>query len=276
MKKLFWFLLLINPLYSCTPIDYNLSEYREQVLKIAEKKQFVRKIIETPSFSLTTFSRVTINADRLIIYLEGDGRSFDANGQLSNNPTPHQPLALELALLDCRSNVLYIARPGQYLSERKCHPKYWSSHRFSQAVVDATNEVIDEFKSSISKKEIKIELIGFSGGGGLALLVAAHRKDVFRIITVAGDLNHVAMSAYHKALPLTDSLNPINFAQKLKDIPQHHFVGKKDKVVPSSIAKSYLAANQDFESHQVFIHSIEATHHKGWLQKWPELILSID
>lgn len=267
--------IIFTIISACTPLTHeNTSEYRNQVLKTAQEKQFIRQSIPTHFFTLTVFSHVTQadNNDLLIVYLEGDGHSRDSEYALSKDPTPHQPLALQLALADPRMNIIYIARPGQYTPRSQdphCNSKYWSTHRFSQEVIDSTNEVINQFKN----KNKKIQLIGFSGGGGLAILVAAHRKDIHSIITIAGDLDHVAMTAYHKTLPLTGSLNPVAFSYCLSQIPQLHLVGKKDRIVPPSIAKGFLKASENGKL--VKMRLINASHHKGWLEQWPTLIREI-
>ncbi len=261
----------------CTPLTHeNISEYRNQVLQTAQEKQFIRQSIPTHFFTLTTFSHITkTQANKnnlLIVYLEGDGHSRDSEYALSNDPTPYQPLGLQLALADPREHVLYIARPGQYTPRSQdphCNSKYWSTHRFSQEVIDSTNAVIHQFK----KQNQKIQLIGFSGGGGLAILVAAHREDIHSIITVAGDLDHVAMTRYHKTLPLTHSFNPIAFASSLNTIPQLHLVGKKDVIVPSFIAKRFLKASENAEINVVKMQLMDAGHHTGWLAQWRPILL---
>lgn len=270
---------LVALLLSCTPINQNIRESTNQVLKIAEEKHFIRENIQTSFFKLATFSHITSKNDLLIIYLEGDGHSRNSKYELSTNPTPYKPLALQLALADPRPNIVYISRPGQYppTNHPLCDSKYWSSHRFSPEVIDAINITIDHFKNQLKNKNTKVQLIGFSGGGGLAVLAAAHRCDVKSIITIAGDLDLVAMSAYHQTAPLKGSLNPLDFATRLKHIPQTHLIGKKDKIVPPSIANSYLKATRDFEgkeSTKVQVQLIDAGHNMGWLEKWPDLILS--
>jgi hypothetical protein len=42
----------------------------------------------------------------------------------------------------------------------------------------------------------------------VASLVAARRHDVVRLVTVAGNLDHLAWTTLHGVSPLTGSLNP--------------------------------------------------------------------
>lgn len=271
--KIIFFIFLSVLLPACTTItEENKCEFRNQILTIAEKRNFSKKSLQTRFFQLTTFSHITqVNNPNLIIYLEGDGQSYNSKYQLSLDPTPYRPLSLQLALADGRSNIVYIARPGQYpLTSENCDPKYWSTHRFSTEVIQATNEAINYFKTQIAHPFPQIELIGFSGGGGLAVLLAAHRNDVKRIVTIAADLDIASMSSYHKTKPLKNSLNPIDFAPTLNHTPQYHFVGKKDRIVPCEIAKKYV---QQSQSPLVQMQLIQADHQNGWLEKWPSLLL---
>ena len=70
-------------------------------------------------------------------------------------------------------------------------------------------------------------------------MVAAQRDDVNALYSYAGNLDVVAWVAHHDITPLDGSLNPAAFAASLYDIPQVHYVGAKDKIVPPSIAYSY-------------------------------------
>jgi len=277
----------------CTALIQNNTKHRDEILQSAQKKNFKKQSIPTNFFTLTAFHKLDsdqanqanqknkIKNNLIIVYLEGDGHSRNSKYELSNDPTPYQPLALELALLDPRPNIIYMARPGQYTPralDTHCNSKYWSTHRFSQEVIDSTSEAIDHLLSNnkIKSSTYEIQLIGFSGGGGLAILVAAQRKDIHSIITVAGDLNIVAMSAYHRSIPLVGSLNPLAFASKVCHIPQLHLTGTRDTVVPSFIAKSYLKASEQAEkNHKITIKHLSASHQQGWVEKWPIIIAQL-
>ena len=81
-------------------------------------------------------------------------------------------------------------------------------------------------------KRYQFVLIGFSGGASVATLVAGQRKDVVRLITVAGDLNHALLNQHHGTTPLRGSLNPSEDVDLVRQIPQYHWCGEKDVVVP--------------------------------------------
>jgi pimeloyl-ACP methyl ester carboxylesterase len=189
-----------------------------------------------------------------------------------DDPTPLSPIGFQLALADPHPSVLYLARPCQLtrITERKdCHIKLWTSARFSSAVVNTTNKAIDRYiKSTISKKII---IIGYSGGGAVAALVAAFRNDIIGIVTVSGTLNHEAWTSHHKVTPLYGSLNPTNFSTELKEIPQFHFIGENDEVMPIKIAKSYVKSlGQNNKSKLLVLKNYN--HSCCWVKNWAKLL----
>ena len=117
----------------------------------------------------------------------------------------------------------------------RCSPKYWTSDRFAPAVIEATDRALDEAKELYGAKSLV--LIGYSGGGSVAVLTAARRRDVGGIITVAALLDHKTWSHAEGLAPLRGSLNPIDVADRVAEIPQAHFVGTDDDVVPPATSR---------------------------------------
>ena len=173
--------------------------------------------IDAGQFRLRAYHRgLHRDAARLHVYIEGDGHAWHRRHQLSSDPTPRDPVALRLAAKDKSPSVLYIARPCQYLDEselRDCDPKYWSSHRYSEAVVGAVDETITQLIESTNVSAVA--LFGYSGGGAIAALLAARRDDAVSLVTVAGNLDHVAWTSHHEVAPLSGSLNPADIATKI-------------------------------------------------------------
>ncbi|WP_417583822.1 alpha/beta hydrolase family protein [Nitrincola sp.] len=182
-----------------------------------------------------------VNADEtlLTLYLEGDGFAWVSRSQPSSDPTPRDPLALRLALAQASGNAVYLARPCQYINAANegCNPRYWTEARFAAEVIDATNIAIDTLKQHYNTSELV--LVGYSGGGAIAALVAARRTDVVRLVTVAGNLDHRAWTAHHRVAPLRASLNPADVAASLVDLPQTHYVGGLDRVIPLELAQRW-------------------------------------
>ncbi|MCX5679390.1 MAG: alpha/beta hydrolase [Candidatus Omnitrophica bacterium] len=238
---------------------------------IAGKAGFKKVYVKTADFTLMTYQRLKGPSKTIRLYIEGDGRAWETRTRLSDDPTPSNPVALKLAAADPSDNVIYVARPGQFTPEGagQCDPAYWSTRRFSAEVVEALNGVIKNLKTETGASDI--ELVGFSGGGALAVLVAAKRNDIISIRTIAGNLDHRALCEYHHVSPLDGSLNPIDYAPDIKHIPQRHFVGSKDKVVPAFIARSFVEREGDKNYDRVTIVE-DATHTKGWRERWKKLL----
>lgn len=189
----------------------------------------------------------------------------------SPDPTPTDPLALKLALAQPDGQAVYLARPCQFTGAETCPQKYWTEARFASEVVSAMNLALDQLKTRFSAKEI--QLVGYSGGGGIAALLAARRNDVSRLITVAGNLDHTAWTRLHRISPMTGSLNPADEAYRLRHIPQVHLVGGKDRNIPAEIARSFTRRGE-INSSAVRIFD-EHDHHCCWLEDWPRIYLSL-
>ncbi len=236
----------------------------------ARKNKFKKELVDGGKFIITTYSKITNpSSDDYVVYIEGDGFITRFGNSPSSNPTPRNHLALKLAVRDERENVIYVARPCQYTPMKmnpNCTPEYWTNKRFSEYCVDNINNVIN----SVAAKAKNIHLVGFSGGGGMAILVAAKNKKIKDITTVAGNLDIVGFVKYRKNTPLVGSLNPIDYVEKVKNIPQIHFVGSKDTVVPFFIADSFVRkSNSSCVKYKIINGN---SHEKGWVEVWRNLL----
>ncbi len=211
-------------------------------------------------------------ADRLHVYIEGDGRAFVNPWTPSSDPTPLNPMGLKLALADPAPSVLYLGRPCQYVtpdSWRNCTFEYWTTARYAPEVVEDMNTALDRGKALARAK--CLALAGFSGGGGLAVLLAARRDDVDAIVTVAGNLDHTTWTTWHALTPLKGSLNPADAAMAVADIAQTHFVGQADKVMPASVAQAYRKRLPEATPCRI-VPVPGAGHDFPWERVWPALL----
>jgi pimeloyl-ACP methyl ester carboxylesterase len=239
------------------------------VINTAQQHDFEATQYATRYFKLTAYQHLNApQAPVIHVYIEGDGNSWKTRYQLSHNPTPRQPLALRLAIQDPHPNVIYLARPCQYTPHDQdplCHAKFWSSHRYAPEVIASVNEVLDRYAGK------QFVLIGFSGGASVATLVAGQRQDVARLITVAGDLNHTLLNQYHQTTPLSGSLNPSDNIELVTKIPQCHWCGTHDRVVPCWTVEAFCKKANNPTGVQC--KSVrKATHHDKWEQLWPTLL----
>ncbi|MEQ8346323.1 MAG: hypothetical protein RIB84_23605 [Sneathiellaceae bacterium] len=225
-------------------------------------------------FVLRAFARFGRPAPPVLaVYVEGDGLAWESRTRLSADPTPRNPLGLRLAAADPAPSVAWIARPCQYLARLAdgagCPPAYWSEGRFAPEVVDALNRAVDGLKALAGTP--RVQLIGYSGGGGLAVLMAARRQDVASLITVAGNLDHRAWTAHHRVTPLLASLNPADAAAGLADLPQLHLSGAEDDVVPPAIAGLYRRQLPDTAPVALAVRPGYG-HDCCWARDWPATV----
>ena len=237
--------------------------------RIAGAAFMAERQIDAEPFALTAFERMHEKNAPATVYIEGDGVAWLSKRQRSLNPTPKNPVALHLASRDDSKNLVYLARPCQYSgmidTSTKCHDKYWTSHRFAPEVIDSFNRALDEIKQRY--KVTSFHLVGFSGGANLAGLLAAQRQDILSLRTVAGNMDHRLHSQIHEVSELKGSLNAVDYADALSNLPQHHFVGALDDVVPETIIKTY----QNQLSHlncSAYTVLPKATHEQGWVNDW--------
>lgn len=235
---------------------------------LAQSAGMTHSIIGTSGFALTAFVRRRDPQAPLVVYIEGDGLAWLSRSEPSPDPTPRTPVGLQLAVLDPAPNVLYLARPCQYTPfklDRRCHQDYWTGRRFAEEVIASMNEAIDVVLRAGGHG---VRLVGYSGGGAVAALIAARRGDVIDLRTVAGNLDHVALNRHHNVSPLKGSLNAADVASKLAGLPQLHLVGSRDKVVVPEVVESYAARAGDRRCIRI-LRAEGATHEDGWTEIWP-------
>ncbi len=91
------------------------------------------------------------------------------------------------------------------------------------------------------------------------------------LITVAGTLDHRFWTAHHEVSPLTGSLNPVDYAARLAAIPQTHFVGLEDEIVPLLVADAYMRALPSLDNARV-VPIPGYDHPCCWAKDWPALL----
>lgn len=250
---------------------------RNEALDLAARRQLRPGIIPAGTFDLFTLAPTRFTPGvPLSIYIEGDGFAWRDRYRLSDDPTPRNPVALKLAVADPGPNVVYIARPCQYVSgpnRRNCHPAYWSTARFAETVIAAIGTAIDAYAADSGTSGLR--LTGYSGGGAVAVLLAARRTDVLRVVTVAGVLDTDAWTRLDDSTPLVHSLNPADTAERIAGIPQLHLVGAEDKVVPPAVAQSFARRFPPDRRPEVRIVPGQG-HECCWAEGWPSLLARID
>ncbi len=285
MKKLkhIHFILMLSVLSTMTLAGcfFSKDTRTESTRRIAGPSFMLERREQAGLFDFLLYERIHNRGGVADIYIEGDDVDTGAD------PTPKNPVGLRMASRDKAKNVIYISRPCQYTGPNKtilgsvkdddnlCDVKYSTTHRFAPEVIHSYDQLLTSIKRRWGISAFR--LYGHSGGGALATLIASTRPDVLSLVTVAGNLDHRAYIAHiqtyvqSKAEPLRDSLNPVDVASKLVDLPQTHYVGSRDDVMPISALQSYLLAAGP--SNCIRAYSLENVDYmEGWDEVWPEIL----
>ncbi|MGV8842044.1 MAG: alpha/beta hydrolase [Pseudomonas sp.] len=201
---------------------------------------------------------------RIRIYLEGDGHAWATSSQPSLDPSPRHLLVAQLAFSDPLPS-LYLARPCQFVTSTRCHPAIWTNRRFGEEVLNSLDGALDRIKTRYRNQDF--ELIGYSGGGALALLLATRRDDVAQVQTLAGNLSPRQWVRLHKLSPLSGSLEPLDQRERLARIPQRHLFGAEDDVMPPLLLQQYRRALGTAGCLQSAVLPT-VSHSLGWEHAW--------
>lgn len=207
------------------------------------------------------------------VYIEGDGSPWVTRYRIARDPTPRYPLALALMRKDPLPSI-YLGRPCYYNDlaalntvDPTCNFLLWTSARYSEKVVSSM--VLALRQLLLQRDYDQLTLIGYSGGGTIAWLMAQQMEEVDTLVTLAANLDVEAWTRYHQYSPLTQSLNPAH-TTPVRPLLQYHFAGGKDSSVPPRPNQDFLAQTgnrltiiEDFD------------HRCCWVENWPELINSV-
>lgn len=200
----------------------------------------------------------------LTIYLESDGIPWLDGRQPSADPTTRQPLALEL-LIRSPDSAAYITRPCYHgLRSNKCTVEHWTGARYSLEIVESMAATVREAQRRSGAT--KVALVGYSGGGTLAVLIAERLDNVASVVTIAATLDTDAWTEHHKYLPMSQSLNP-TLSDRPHPWPELHLRGANDAVVPAATTARYFARYPQAQQR-----TIEGFDHVCcWVRDWPEI-----
>lgn len=266
--RILWFFMAIY-LSGCA--SNSPSDRKHYADTLAAQHGWTELELPSAKFILAAYVPIEVNkSEHLTLYFEGDGMAWVSSAQPSLDPTPRNPVALALAVRHPDHAAAYLARPCQYVRDRDaaCKQIYWTEKRFAPEVIEASDLAVEALKQRFGAQHLT--LVGYSGGGAIAALVSARRHDVIRLVTVAGNLDHLAWTSAKRISPLTGSLNPADFWQPLAGIRQIHLVGEKDQVMEVEFAQSYRARFPAGQQPEIMVIP-DFDHHCCWARDWADL-----
>ncbi|MGH8218068.1 MAG: alpha/beta fold hydrolase [Steroidobacteraceae bacterium] len=231
--------------------------------------RLARSVLWSGKFHHVVYASAGRDADLLLIFIAGDGTPWTKGGTVvARDPTAHRPLALNLAVRTHFGSVVYLGRPC-YLGlarSAECRPEDWTSARYSAAIVESlltiANRLIQEHHAR------QVVLVGYSGGGTLAVLMAPHVANLRAVITIGADLDVAAWTHLHGYLPLSGSLDPAETRALPPSVMQIHFVGARDTNVPPALSARYFARHP--RAHLRIIARFD--HRCCWVRAWSGLL----
>ena len=245
---------------SCSAPAYKKIDQQAQLLgfeRSTEDGKKFRHVVYAPS-------RKSVG-NSVNVYIDGDGVNWQWERFVRADPTPGRALMLDLMGLD-RGNTLFVGRPCYFGLELddSCDADYWTYARYSEKVVSSMVDVIARQTSQYSE----VVLLGHSGGGAMALLIAEQLPNVKAVVTVAGNIDTEAWTQHHGYTPLYGSLNPAKRAPLPTSIRQLHLVGAKDTNIPPSLTRPWIE-NQPSAS----LREISDNNHMCcWKKHWSSVL----
>jgi hypothetical protein len=251
---------------------WGCSSAADRAQRYAQRGGLASAIIQGTRFRHQIFVSRGAATDILYVFIEGDGSPWTHAGmQVARDPTPARPLALELAVRTRRS-VLYLGRPCYFhaRADAACTADTWTSGRYSAQVVASMAAAVNQYAASADYHELI--LIGYSGGGALAVLMAPLVPATRAVMTIAADLDQAAWARWHGFLPLADSLNPALQPPLPPAILQWHLVGGRDANVPEALNQRYFDGSSGSQvwRYPTYDHSC------CWVEQWPRILARLE
>ncbi|MBM3105804.1 alpha/beta hydrolase [Pseudomonas sp. V1] len=221
------------------------------------------EVLQSAPFQIQALVPKGASYNTLRVYIEGDGHAWATRTQPSTDPTPRASFMATYAAAD-PAPAVYLARPCQFVSSAKCKPALWTSERFGKASVDAMSSALNNLKARYQVRAF--DLVGYSGGAAIALILAGERDDIRQVQTIAGNVDPGTWAKVKHLTPLGGSISPLDYSARLAELPQQHLIGAQDQVVPGDVLEAYQLQVQPRCSSTVVIPG--ATHSTGFDSAW--------
>jgi len=251
-----------------------------EIVNGRQSKEQIKIFLKKPTTLEVAEQQNKTTASRITIYIEGDGAPWKHRQVAPYDPTPTSPIGAYLALADPNKNIGYLGRPCMYLTTaqlNECPSSLWTNARFGKEALFLANRALDDLleqRGQLFAREagpVSLNLVGYSGGGALAALLAAQRTDVACLVTIASPLDIEVWAKLQQVAPLSNSFNPAYPSDRLIQIPQMHWYGAKDRVVPLEAVGRYKNWPQNLDYESVIRVLPNFNHRNSWVRDWPIL-----
>ncbi len=229
---------------------------------------FERQVVTGAGFRHVLFWKNRSRAGAVLhVYIDGDGTP-DIGGYPAADPTSRNPLMLRLLGLDPGPAVL-LGRPcyDGLADDAGCRPALWMDERYSEAVVASMAAALREVLAEGAYR--RVAWFGHSGGGSLAVLLAARVPETAAVVTAAANLDIDAWAASRGARPFVGSLNPARQPALPAAVVQRHYAGGRDEVVPPDVTRKGLGPGVPLTVVP------EYDHRCCWEKLWPKLLADL-
>lgn len=202
------------------------------------------------SFSLKSFEREALGSHAMV-FIEGDGRPWRSGGRvLADDPTPRRLLALQW-MQQVPGPALYLGRPCYLRStaEQPCGAMLWSYARYSEQVLQSMTMALEEW---LHRRDgiTSLTLVGHSGGGVLALLLAERVLITNKVVVLSAPVDIDLWTELHGYTPLFASLNPVKQQEWRTGVQRRFYFGEHDAQVP---AEHFVPAARRIPNAQVAV-----------------------
>jgi hypothetical protein len=239
----------------------------ERFLRDSSERGLRAETIAGTEFRHLVLSGAPAAGPTVRVYLDGDGTPW-VGGYPAADPTPRDPLVLDLVALD-PGPAVYLGRPCYHGLDRDppCAPALWTSARYSESVVASLAAAARRVLAARGAE--RVVWVGYSGGGALAMLLAARVPETVGVITLAANLDIDAWADQQRLSRLAGSLNPARQPALPSRIVQRHYLGGRDRAVPVEVGRRGVAPGAEL------IVLDDFDHRCCWTALWPAVLAEL-
>jgi pimeloyl-ACP methyl ester carboxylesterase len=171
-------------------------------------------------------------------------------------------------MLRDRGPRLLLGRPCYFDAHNDpgCDALLWTHRRYAPEVVASMVAALRGFLASHPYRHVV--LIGYSGGGTIAWLMAAQVPETVAVVAVAANLDVGEWARSHGYTPLEGSLDPARLPALPPAIAQTLYAGGRDANVSPAVVRAFARRHPEADVVEI----ADFDHVCCWIERWPELL----